>query len=499
MGVAGAYSPTRSTLETAMPVADATPPALHLFGHACLGIEAGGRRLLVDPWLVGSCYWRAWWHFPAPPELPEEWLAPDAIYLSHHHFDHFHYPSMRRLDRAARVYVPRFGVDVLRGELAGLGFHDVVELAHGEPRAFGDGARIASYQHGFDDSALVVADGDVVIVDLNDCKLRGRALRQVVRTFGRPTFMLRTHSWAQSYPIQYEAEDPADLELITDETFLRDFADAAAVLQPRYAVPFANMVAFLHPQAAAANDHLITPDRVQAACAADGRLAAVEVVPLGPGDSWRAGEGFARAGGPWWADREAVLARRADEVRPVLERTAAEEADRHLDFATFRGYLERFARDVPWPARRALGHRPIAFAAPWDEARPWWVLDLRRRSVRRLPEPPPERASAIHVDEAVLADAIANRILHMVHGSMRIRTELRPGGVSDDLGFWGLLMVWEIGYLPLRALPRRRFASVLVRRWREAADALAALLAPGGGSTLERLSGGFATTGSRRS
>src|SRR5690606_35639553 len=126
---------------------------------------------------------------------------------------------------------------------------------------------------------------------------RGRALRQVVRTFGRPTFMLRTHSWAQSYPIQYEAEDPADLELITDETFLRDFADAAAVLQPRYAVPFANMVAFLHPQAAAANDHLITPDRVQAACAADGRLAAVEVVPLGPGDSWRAGEGFARAGG----------------------------------------------------------------------------------------------------------------------------------------------------------------------------------------------------------
>src|SRR5690606_10010800 len=223
MGVAGAYSPTRSTLETAMPVADATPPALHLFGHACLGIEAGGRRLLVDPWLVGSCYWRAWWHFPAPPELPEEWLAPDAIYLSHHHFDHFHYPSMRRLDRAARVYVPRFGVDVLRGELAGLGFHDVVELAHGEPRAFGDGARIASYQHGFDDSALVVADGDVVIVDLNDCKLRGRALRQVVRTFGRPTFMLRTHSWAQSYPIQYEAEDPADLELITDETFLRDF------------------------------------------------------------------------------------------------------------------------------------------------------------------------------------------------------------------------------------------------------------------------------------
>lgn len=466
---------------------------LHLFGHACLGIEVDGRRILTDPWLVGSCYWRSWWHFPGPPQLPEEWRSPDIVYLSHHHFDHFHYPSMRTLDRAAAVYAPRFGVDVLRGELEGLGFRTVVEMPHGAVHDLGGGLRLASYQHGFDDSALVVAAGDTVIVDLNDCKLRGRSLRRVVEQFGSPTFMLRTHSWAQSYPILYEAEDAADVALVGDGTFLHDFAEAAAELQPAYAVPFANMVAFLHPQSRAANDHLITPDRVQAHCAADGRLAGVEVVAMGPGDSWTRGEGFDLRPTPWWSDRPATLARLADAAAPALARTAAEEQQRSLAFGDLRAYLEAFASSIPRLVRRRLFTRPIVFAAPWDHDRPWWVLDLVRAQVTRTAALPEDRADVIHIDEGVLADAIDKRILHMVHGSMRIRTELRAGGVSDDLGFWGLLMVSEIGYLPLRSLSWPRFLGVLARRWREALDAASSLVGRGKGTPLERLSGGFAS------
>ena len=36
------------------------------------------------------------------------------VIVSHHHFDHFHYPSMRRVDKGARVLVPRFGVEGAR-------------------------------------------------------------------------------------------------------------------------------------------------------------------------------------------------------------------------------------------------------------------------------------------------------------------------------------------------------------------------------------------------
>ena len=151
-----------------------------VLGHGALCVEHGDSSILVDPWLSGSCYWRSWWHYP-PSEAAEAHLRPTHVYLTHHHFDHFHYPSMRRLDRGAHVLVPRFGVDVMPGEVRSLGFSTVTELAHGEVTTLAPGLRVASYQYGFDDSAFVIAGDDgTVLADLNDCKMRGASLRQVL-------------------------------------------------------------------------------------------------------------------------------------------------------------------------------------------------------------------------------------------------------------------------------------------------------------------------------
>ena len=180
-----------------------------VLGHGALFVEHGDTTILVDPWLAGSCYWRSWWHYP-PSEASEAHLRPTHVYLTHHHFDHFHYPSMRRLDKAAHVLVPRFGVDVMPGEVRSLGFSRVTELHHGEVTALAPGLRVASYQYGFDDSAFVIAAGDVVLADLNDCKMRGASLRQVLDAFGPPTFLFKSHSWAQAYPVHYTADEPRE-------------------------------------------------------------------------------------------------------------------------------------------------------------------------------------------------------------------------------------------------------------------------------------------------
>ena len=79
---------------------------LKVIGHSCLLIETRAGTILVDPWLFGSCYWRSWWHFPPSPPPDEEMLNPDFVYLTHHHFDHFHYPSLRRINRSARMLIP---------------------------------------------------------------------------------------------------------------------------------------------------------------------------------------------------------------------------------------------------------------------------------------------------------------------------------------------------------------------------------------------------------
>jgi UDP-MurNAc hydroxylase len=469
-----------------------------VLGHACLAVEAGDLRIVVDPWLLGSCYWRSWWHYPAAPEVEDEWWSPDVVVASHHHADHLHYPTMRRFDRSARVLIPRFGVDVMAPELRRLGFDDVTEVRHGGSVELAPGVRIASYQYGFDDSVVVLDVGGTVLVDCNDAKIRGRALRQVVADFGRAEFAFKTHSYAQAFPLSYSADDPQDLDLVTDETFVADFVETAATLRPVHMVPFASDVAFLHPQSRHANAHNVTRAAVIDAMAAHGPPD-VAVVDMRPGESWSRSDGFDRHEEPLPEDAETrrrVIDVRTEEVAPVLAAQAEHEAGVDLDFDRFRLYFEEFVRAVPFVARRLAAGRPVVFEAPWSD-RPAWVVDVRHRSVLAVAEPPAEAASVTSLDRGVLAEAIDGRIVHFAQGSFRQRTHVRAGGLSDDLAFWALLMIHEIGYLPVRRSLRPRVVGTALRRWREGADVLGALARRGGGSPLERLAGGFGTDSGR--
>ena len=40
-------------------------------------------RLLIDPWLVGSCYWRSWWNYPEVDKGLLQQIKPTHIYLTH--------------------------------------------------------------------------------------------------------------------------------------------------------------------------------------------------------------------------------------------------------------------------------------------------------------------------------------------------------------------------------------------------------------------------------
>ena len=46
-----------------------------VLGHACLFIKYKNIRLLIDPWLIGSTYWRSWWNYPKVEESILNYLA----------------------------------------------------------------------------------------------------------------------------------------------------------------------------------------------------------------------------------------------------------------------------------------------------------------------------------------------------------------------------------------------------------------------------------------
>ena len=453
-------------------------------GHASICVESEGRRLIVDPWLVGSCYWRSWWHYPPIEHLDDEWLDPDAVYLTHHHFDHFHYPTLRRINKRATIYIPRFGVDFMAGELRSLGFTSIVEMPHGVTHNLAGSFQITSYQAGFDDSALIVEDNTAVLADFNDAKVRGLALKQILDAHGSPTFLLKNHSWAQAYPHCYTSPDPADVALIDRNAKIDVFLETVREARPAFAIPFASNVCFLHPQTRQYNDTAITPYDVAEAYAKDDSVDA-ELVIMSPGDHWSADKGFSVTdSSDWFTNRDEHLDRLAAAVQPQITKALADEAEIPLEFATFKAHFETFLRALPPQAHRVLS-KPVVFDVPEDDEC-YWTLDFKARTVTRSASLPAVYASLIIIDPGVLADAIDKNIVYLVSISMRVRVALTAGGVGVDLMFWAFLAMWELGYLPLRTSMDRRTLGVAWRRRREFADGLLPKLI-GRGALVERM------------
>jgi L-ascorbate metabolism protein UlaG (beta-lactamase superfamily) len=93
-------------------------------------IELGGKRLLVDPWLVGALtFGNLTWLFQGTKNqtrpIPEK---IDAIVLSQGLEDHAHPPTLKTLDRSIPVIASPGAAKVVKE----LGYQNIVTLTHGE-------------------------------------------------------------------------------------------------------------------------------------------------------------------------------------------------------------------------------------------------------------------------------------------------------------------------------------------------------------------------------
>lgn len=93
----------------------ATPPfrdRLTFVGHASTVIELDGVRLLTDPVLRSRIA-----HLRRQvPLSPESDPAPDAVLISHQHFDHLDLPSLRGFGPDVRIIAPRQSLRLLTAQ-----------------------------------------------------------------------------------------------------------------------------------------------------------------------------------------------------------------------------------------------------------------------------------------------------------------------------------------------------------------------------------------------
>jgi UDP-MurNAc hydroxylase len=445
-----------------------------IVGHACLSVEAAGRKLVVDPWILGPVYWDAWWHCPEPV-FDEGIFRPDFVYITHWHFDHIHPPSLRRFDKSCTVLLPRFPVSSLPAQVRSLGFERVVELEHGRPFRLADGFTMTSYQIQYqDDSACVIEAEGTVLVDLNDAKPLPRTWKRLRRRHPRVDFMLRSHSPAWSYPSAYTFDDPADAIPVDKQSYLQAFRNAAAVLSPRFAIPFASSVCHLHAEVLGENAHLGTPYDLERYWSTN-PVAGTELVRMPHGSTWSDRAGFDLTSDEEVRDLEGYVRRRIREESAVLEATYAREKDARIEFEEFAAFFRRFLRRI-LPLRPFLAVRWL-FEIEQGGRTDRWLVDVRRGRVEPVEREPERITSRIRVHPAVLADALREGVFTNIDISKRWRVHIGRGGLTKHLVMWVLVSLFEAGSLDARNVLRWRFLAGWFRRRSEILDYLAVSLA----------------------
>lgn len=444
-----------------------------ILSHAGLVVEHDDVALVVDPWIVGSCYWRSWFNLPEPPKQLVEALRPTHVYLTHLHWDHFHGPSLRRFDRSTQFIVPTFNNDRMIRDLAFLGFENVIEVEHGEAVDLG-GLTIQSYQF-LNDSAVTISDGDRTILDANDCKMFGLPLEQLLRDHPSIDFVLRSHSNASAYPYCIEDYETLCPELRPRSAYAEEFAAFAKKVGARHAIPFASNHCFLHPETRQFNGLAVKPTEIKRRfdeLVAAGEMPSSACVIMAPGSSWSTENGFDLVAFDY-DNVDDYIDKLAVRHGETLARQLDNEAEAELDVGAFVRYFERFCNAIPRLARRKLGTFEMRVVEHGVE-RPFGI-DTSTGMVTEGPANDP--TFSVRCEALIINDCVHYDMFSVWTPSKRLSVRVRDReAVGAVLTFFALLDGLELEYLPLRKNFDRRMARSSIRRWREPAEAARTLV-----------------------
>lgn len=440
-----------------------------ILSHAGLCVDHNGIRIVSDPWLIGSCYWRSWWNLPEPPAQLISDLKPNYIYLTHLHWDHFHGTSLKKLfSPLTHIIVPKVNSTRMVDDLRWLGFHNITEVPHGTSMSLGEDFTLASYQFYFAgaDSALLLSGGGKTILNCNDCKLFGWPLRQIINRYPEIDFVLRSHSSATPIPYCIEGYREMFPDMRSQQKYIEEFSRFALHVGARYAVPFASNHCFLHKETFHFNDTAVLPDQVRNYYE---RLAAQthiksECVVMAPGSSWSDREGFSIV--PFDYSRrdayiESLLIKHQEQLKAQYEK----EVQAIADFDSFRTYFLGLIHSVPWIIRKLSGLR-IVFRTRDARGEHRWLIDMGMGTVSEANGV--TEAVEIETPPLVLNDCAAIRMFSAWTPSKRLRIHLPSAGyLRRAVTFLMLLDLYELEIIPLRKNLSWRALSVRLRRWRE--------------------------------
>ena len=105
---------------------------LSLHSHATIEISYREESILFDPWLEGPAFFGSWYLYPKPQVKVDE-IKTNAIVITHPHPDHFHIPTLEKIDKKTPIYFPSFPSRIIEKALDKLGFVNQIAVLWDDP------------------------------------------------------------------------------------------------------------------------------------------------------------------------------------------------------------------------------------------------------------------------------------------------------------------------------------------------------------------------------
>jgi UDP-MurNAc hydroxylase len=379
-----------------------------------MNVEYRDVSLLVDPWLIGSCYWRSWWNYPPLPRIDFDELNPQFIYITHVHWDHWHGSTLRKfLDKEVTLITHNEPNKRSYRDLLEMGFKDVVLLHHKETMNLGE-VSITPYQFGLflNDSALVIETPEYSILNANDCKIAGASLEHLKSRHGDFDFALRSHSSANDR-VCYEVKGMEE-RMDDPSHYSRSFKLFMDNVGATYAVPFASNHCHLHKETLPFNSMVNNPFRLAEDLERMGGLETSELKIMLPGDSWSPQSGFSIDSSKrrFFDDLETCVLEYQEEKSEILEAYYQQEDRAALRPRTIEAFKKQLNYIPKWFLRNLKGWK-VGFVLGNEKKSHYLVVDPYHREVNlSTKEEVDSLGSKIYMPSLVFRDAIDKQMFH---------------------------------------------------------------------------------------
>ena len=437
---------------------------IKILSHASLLVKTETSSIVIDPWLVGSCYWRSWWNFPKPAFTESDLEDVDAVVISHIHWDHWHGPTLKKYFKGKAVVTSKDPNLRSEHDLRSIGINDITRLSHSKSLNIGD-IKVTFYNFGLflTDSAIVIEAGGTTILNANDAKVAGWPLKQILRNHGPIDFALRSHSSANTR-VCYEI--PGDKSFVSDdrEHYFRSFKLFMDAVKPKFAVPFASNHCHLNDDVIKFNSYISNPIELRDYVEALNSELDWNLKVMLPGSTWSSNCGFSFADEACFSDSENYIKKYLEDV---IDRLAVSR-NRELNLKINEKVLDRF-RSVLKKSGAINCKAKVRFLITNPDGPCESLLFNEGTLVKTgiISETPEKGTSTIVIPNIIFRDAILKNMFHHAGISKRCRYLAYDSSDMNVLkNFVGKLERYELtGDIHIPYLKRLAFS--YSGRWRE--------------------------------